>query len=139
MWRTLYRVQALQTPTYAGIEERVFATFNHFHRRLSETRALIAADRFHEMKYEDLTKDPVGEVRRIYEQLALGDFDSARPHVDRYLAATSKYERNRFQLSDAQRAEICRQWGEVIEKYGYSLMHGSPEPEAGARAAAKPA
>jgi hypothetical protein len=123
LWRTLYRVQGLQTPTYAGLEDRVFATFNHFHHRLSETRPLIAANRFHELKYEDLTKDPVAEVRRIYERLDLEDFASARPHLDRYLAETSRYERNRFQLADAERAAISRHWGAVIQKYGYDRDH----------------
>ena len=119
LWKTLNRMQALQTPTYAGLEERVFETFNHFHRRLDATRGLVAPDRFHEVRYEDLTKDPVGEVRRIYERLDLGDFETARPHLDRYLAEMSRYERNKWQLSDAERAEIDRHWGEVIRKYGY--------------------
>jgi omega-hydroxy-beta-dihydromenaquinone-9 sulfotransferase len=119
LWRTLYRIQALQTPTFAGLEERVFATFNHFHQRLADTRTLVAPERFHELKYEDLTKDPIGEVRRIYEHLDLGDFETARPHLDRYLAETSRYERNRFQLTDAERAAISRHWGPVIQKYGY--------------------
>jgi hypothetical protein len=119
LWRTLNRMQALQTPHDRGLRERVFETFNHFHRRLDATRELVAADRFHEVRYEELTKDPVGELRRLYDRLDLGDFATARPHLDRYLAETARYERNKWQLSDAERAEIDRHWGEVIRKYGY--------------------
>jgi hypothetical protein len=119
LWKTLNRIQALQTPTFAGLEERTYKTFLHFHERLEQTRGLVPPGRFHELRYEELTKDPVGEVRRVYERLDLGEFEAMRPHLDRYLAETSKYERNRWELPDALRAEIGRRWGDVIRKYGY--------------------
>jgi hypothetical protein len=119
LWRKLYRTQAMQTPRYDGLEESVFELFNHFHRRLAATRSLVPPDRFFELKYEDLTKDPVGELRRLYAQLDLGDFENLRPNLERYLAENERYERNRWDLSDAQRAEIRRHWGDVIRAYGY--------------------
>lgn len=119
LWRTLSRVQSLQTPTYEGLEKSVYERFLHFHRRLDATRGLVAADRFHELRYEDLTRDPVGELRGLYKRLDLGDFEVARPHLDRYLAETAQYERNRWDLTDAQRNEIEKHWGDVIRKYGY--------------------
>jgi omega-hydroxy-beta-dihydromenaquinone-9 sulfotransferase len=109
----------LQTPRFEGLEDRVFETFNHFYRRLAATRGLVPADHICEVKYEDLTKDPVGEMRRLYAALDLGDFENLRPNLERYLAETSRYERNRWDLSDAQRAEIRRRWGDVIRAYGY--------------------
>ena len=97
----------------------MFELFNHFHRRLAATRSLVPPDRFFELKYEDLTKDPVGELRRLYAQLDLGDFENLRPNLERYLAENERDERNRWDLSDAQRAEIRRHWGDVIRAYGY--------------------
>jgi omega-hydroxy-beta-dihydromenaquinone-9 sulfotransferase len=122
LWKTLNRVQALQTPHYRELDDRVFGRFNHFHRRLEATRGLVAPNRFHELRYEELTKDPLGEMRRLYERLDLGDFGTARPHLERYLAETSRYERNKWQLSDADRARIDCHWGDVIRKYGYGRM-----------------
>jgi hypothetical protein len=119
LWRILLRLQSFQTPKFDGLERRVFDTFNHFHQRVESTRGLVPTGRFHELRYEDLTKDPVGELQRLYERLDLGDFQVAQPHVDRYLAETSRYERNRWTLTGEQRAEIERQWGDVIRKYGY--------------------
>jgi len=55
----------------------------------------------------------------MYSELDLGDFECLRPNLERYLAENARYEGNRWQLSDAQRAEIRRHWGEVIQKYGY--------------------
>jgi len=119
LWKTLNRSQALQTPTEVGLEESVFATFNHFHQRIAATRDLVRPDRFYEVRYEDLTKDPGAVLRRLYDQLDLGDFENLRPNLDRYLAEHARYEGNRWELSEPQRTEIRRHWGEVIRKYEY--------------------
>ena len=119
LWKTLRRTQGLQTPTNDRLEERVFETFNHVHQRLEATRTLVAPGRFHELRYEDLTRDPIAELRTLYKRLDLGEFEIAGPHVDRYLAETAQYERNRWELSPELRAEIGRHWGDVIRKYGY--------------------
>jgi len=119
LWTKLYRAQAMHRPTFAGLEETVFETFLHFHRRLDATRHLVPDGRFCEIRYEDLTKDPAGELRRLYARLELGDFESYRPHLDRYLAETARYKKNRWELTDAERDEISRRWGEVIREQGY--------------------
>jgi omega-hydroxy-beta-dihydromenaquinone-9 sulfotransferase len=119
LWKILFRTQGMQTPTYEGIEERVFESFLHVHRRLEATRSLIRPERFHQIRYEDLTRDPVAELRRLYERLDLGDFENLRPHLEKYLAENARYERNKWAPSAEQVAEITRRWGEVIERYGY--------------------
>jgi omega-hydroxy-beta-dihydromenaquinone-9 sulfotransferase len=119
LWKKLYRSQAMHTPNFKGLEEGVFETFNHFHRRVAATKGLVPAGHFAELKYEDLTKDPVGELRRLYARLDLGDFENLRPNLDRYLAENARYERNRWELTDAERAEIRGRWGDVIRAYGY--------------------
>ena len=52
-------------------------------------------------------------MRRIYEELELGDFDAVRPAIETYMAAQKDYKTNRYQLSPENRAEISRRW----EKY----------------------
>lgn len=127
LWKTLYRKQAMQTPTLAGIEESVFETFLHFHRRLTATKDLVPAGHFHELRYEDLTTDPAGEIRWIYDRLGLGDYESARPHLDCYLAETKTYQRNKWSLGEAEARRIEERWGEVIRAYGYaSPASGTP-------------
>ena len=119
LWRTLYRTQGLQTPTFAGLEDRVFKTFSHMYRRLEATRSLVRPDRFHEIKYEDLIRDPVGEMRKLYERLDLGEFETVRPNLEAYLATQARYEKNKWELTQEQHAEIAQLWADVIVRYGY--------------------
>jgi omega-hydroxy-beta-dihydromenaquinone-9 sulfotransferase len=121
LWKSLYQTQGLQRPTFAGLEEHVFRTFTHLYARLEEGRRLLGPGRFHELRYEDLVADPVGQMRLLYERLDLGDFEQVRPRLEKYLAASAGYKTNRYPtLSPELRAEITRRWGDVIRRYGYA-------------------
>jgi hypothetical protein len=120
LWKSLYRKHGLQRPTFAGLEEYVLTTFNRLYQRLEEGRKLVDPSRFHELRYEDLIRDPVGQMRLLYEHLGLGGFEEFRPRLESYLARIAGYETNRYELAPEQRAKISRHWGEVIRKYGYS-------------------
>jgi hypothetical protein len=119
LWKSLYRRHGLQKPTFAGLEEYVFTTFNRLYERLEEGRQLIRPSRFYEMRYEDLVRDPVCELRALYTHLELGGFAEFLPRLQNYLADLAGYETNRYELSAATRAEITRRWGNVISRYGY--------------------
>jgi hypothetical protein len=126
LWRTLYETHGLQTPTCAGLEEYVFDTFTHLYRRLEEGRKLVPAGRFHELRYEDLVRDPLGEMRRLYEALDLGGFEEVRPRIEAFFKANAGYQTNRYRpLEPGLQAEIERRWGEVIRRYGYERPRSS--------------
>jgi hypothetical protein len=133
LWKSLYRAHGLQRPTFAGLEEHVLDTFVRLYDRLKEGRKLIAPRRYHELRYEDLLRDPIRQMRALYEQLELGGFEEVRPRLEQYLASVAGYETNRYQLTPERRAEITRRWGDVIRRYGYDLDAG--EPVAGAETA----
>lgn len=120
LWKSLYRNHGLQTPTFAGLEEHIFRTFNHLYTKLEEGERLLAPGRFHELRYEDLIHDPEGQMRLLYDRLGLGGFDEALPGIRKYLAENAGYQTNRYpSLAPELRAEIARRWGAVIERYGY--------------------
>lgn len=125
LWKSLYRTHGLQTPTFAGLEERVLATFTRMYERLETDRKRIAPERFFELKYEDLIADPVGQIRLLYERLGLCGFDEVQPQLEAYLAGLKGYETNRYQLTTAQRETVAHRWGDVIRRYGYEQTTGS--------------
>jgi len=120
LWRTLYRLQGLQKPAFHGLEEYVLATFTHMYDRLEATRDLVEPGRFFELRYEDLLRDPAGQLRALYVHLNLDGFEAFLPRLEEYLATIKGYETNRYQLTTEQRAEVTRRWGKVIDRYGYA-------------------
>jgi omega-hydroxy-beta-dihydromenaquinone-9 sulfotransferase len=120
LWKSLYRTHGLQRPTFRGLEEHVVETFCHLYERLEEGKRLVPPGHWHELRYEDLTARPMEEMRRVYEGLNLGDFDRARPGLERYFADHAGYRPNEYPpLPPETVALLRRRWGPVIERYGY--------------------
>ncbi len=120
LWKTLYAKHGLQKPNNKGVDEYVFETFTHLYGRLEEGKKQIRSDRFFEVRYEDLIRDPVGHLRRLYAQLDLGGFENVRPKIEKYLAEHADYQTNRYKpLDPTLQEKITRLWGEVIRRYGY--------------------
>ncbi len=119
LWRRLRHDEGLQTPRYEGLEEYVFQTFEQMYDAFERNRELIDPARFSEVRYEELVADPIGQVRRVYDELELGQFDAVLPALQRYLESVKDYQKNRFETPPELQAEIARRLKPYIEKYGY--------------------
>jgi omega-hydroxy-beta-dihydromenaquinone-9 sulfotransferase len=119
LWKTLYKFQALQEPNHRGLEEYVFACFTEMYESLERDRALVDPARFFEVRYEDLVRDPIEQMRSLYEHLELGEFDNVLPKLRAYFADRKDYKTGTYQIDDALRDEIDRRWGPYMRKYGY--------------------
>jgi len=120
LWKKLYSQTALQAPTFAGLEERVFDTFTRMYDKFEAERHLIGPGRFCELRYEELVRDPIASMRTVYDQLNLGEFERLLPALEAYVASTTGYETNRYDLPPELRAKIAQRWASFIDKYGYS-------------------
>jgi hypothetical protein len=121
LWKSLARSHGLQVPTNIGVEEKVLREFRVIYDRLEEARPLLKSRRFHEVRYEKLIADPLGELDRVYSELELGSFTQARPRFEEYLRNTKNYETNKYSITDSQRSMINEHWGDVIRRYGYRV------------------
>lgn len=119
LWRTFQKAHGMQVPTHEGVEEYVMKTFVHLYDKLEEAKKSLPAEQFYELRYEDLIKDPAGEMRKIYDHFQLGGFEQFLPRLQEYLTTIKGYETNKYELSEVQRAEIERRWSAVLERYGY--------------------
>ncbi len=106
LWKTLYRSQGFQKPNFVGLEEYVMATFSRMYRRLEEGKKLLGPQQFYELRYEDLIKNPAGELRNVYHHLQLGGWDDFQPRLESFLATLKGYETNKYQITPEQRAVI---------------------------------
>jgi hypothetical protein len=123
LWRISYCLHGLQRPSWKDLPEYILETFVRMYDRLEERKRLIRPGRFHELRYEDLVRDPIGQLRTLYGALDLGDFEPARPSVEAHLAGLKDYVTNRYVLTPAERRTITQRWGAIIRRYGYTVQH----------------
>ena len=101
-------------------EDAILATYKEMYDAYFEDRDLIPPGQLVEIAYEDLDRDPIRQVRAIYEGLKLGDFDRALPALEAYLATLAGYRKNRNpRLDDATRAKIDSACVRSFDAWGY--------------------
>jgi len=124
LWKRLYADEGLQIPRLEGLDEYVFETFNQMYRAFDRDRPAIPPGNYSEVRYEDLVKTPVEQMRRIYDELGLGRFDQMQPALEAYVASQKDYKTNRWQFSAEVKREVGRRWAAFFDRYGYTRDDG---------------
>jgi omega-hydroxy-beta-dihydromenaquinone-9 sulfotransferase len=119
LWVSLDEAQGLQHPHHKDLDEYVLASFERMYRGFNRQRPSIADNQICELKYEDLVRDPMKELRRIYQELELGDFDTACAHIEAHVGSQKDYKTNKHELEPELKNEIRRRWADYFERYGY--------------------
>jgi hypothetical protein len=119
LWKRLNRDEGLQVPNHKGLEEHVLQTFERMYEVFERDRGLLSPNQFSEVRYEDMIKNPLVQMQRIYEELQLGDFEQVRPAIEQYFAEKKDYKTNRYKTDPELENQISRRWSKYIAKYGY--------------------
>ena len=124
LWRTLLDLYSVEVISSDELEEFVLAAYVMHEEAITEGSRLIDPQLIARVRYEELVRDPVWRMARLYEELQLEDFAAVRPQLERYVASVADHERNRFRLSPAQLERVNSAWGKLIEEKGYGWPGG---------------
>jgi hypothetical protein len=126
LWQALCRTHGLQRPQFdAGangvpsMRDYVLDSMNVLYRDFPAAIAEIPPRHFCEVKYEELVRAPMSELRRIYEQLELGWIDAVEDKFAAHLVEIANYMPNQHLVSDQDREKISAKWAWYFERYGY--------------------
>jgi len=120
-WKQMWDSLGVQAPTFAGVEDFVFDTFDRMYRAFERDRAALGPGQLYELRYEDLVRDPVGETGKVYDRLGLVGFERARPKLVEFAAKSKTFRTNKHDLPDDLRRRIAERWRWYCERYGYDL------------------
>ena len=110
----------LQRPRPDG--DGVIRRYKEMYDAFFEDVGSIPNGQFAEIRFETLERDPIGEMRRIYAELDLGDYDSTEASIRCYVNSLAGYRKNRFDALDpALKAKIASAWRRNFETWGYPI------------------
>jgi hypothetical protein len=82
-------------------------------------RELVPPGHLIDVRYEDLVKDQVGQMRSIYEELDLGDFARVEQRLLERTQKTRDYRPNKYVLPPEVADRVRGRWGPYFQRYGY--------------------
>jgi uncharacterized SAM-binding protein YcdF (DUF218 family) len=112
----------LQRPNLDEITPRILRRYTVLYDAFFEERGLIPPGRYHEVAFEELERDPVGQMRLLYDRLGLGGFDRFLPRLEKYLSSIADYKKNVFKdLPADEKATVAHQWRRSFDEWGYPV------------------
>jgi hypothetical protein len=111
----------LQRPDVPDLNDWLIHQYRLMYDAFFEDRPRIASGHYCEVAFENLERDPVGEVRKIYQNLNLPDFSSFQPALQKYVDSLAGYKKNTFpDLDPALKTRLRQECHKCFDEWGYS-------------------
>lgn len=120
-FRLNYELSGLQHAPLADLDDYLLRQYRTMYDAFFEEREFIPRGQYHEIGFEDLERDPLGEMQQLYDALQLPDFGLAAAPLREYVESIAGYAKNDFAgLPGELRQTIARAWEPSLIEWGYS-------------------
>ncbi len=124
LYRELLHLYQLDDYDWSEIESFVTETYPRLMQKYLADRTLIPAGHLAEVRFEDLERDPLGELARLYAELDLPDWENAEPHIAAYLETIADYRKNEFRIEQSIIERVGEKWRFAVEEWNYRPPSG---------------
>lgn len=111
---------ALQNACEEEIEKEVIENYKRLMKSYFEQKELIPKANLVEIRYEDLVKDPIEQVKQIYSKLHLPGFQKALPGMRKYLNRQKEYKTNVYSIDKEIIERVYDNWKFTIDRWDYN-------------------
>lgn len=119
LYKIALNASQLQTISEEQLEADMFYLFQAVVGKYFAEKSLIPPQNLIELRYEDVEKDGLAEMRKAYECLGLPDFSVAEPAMRAHIESQAAYQKNRYNFAPELMDKIEKHWGFAIKEWGY--------------------
>lgn len=112
-------IATLQDSDGLNDQEIIITIYEKVMHSFLQNKDLIPEKNFIEVRYEDLEKDPLNELKRIYDKFSLSNFRSLEIAVPNYMNSLVSFQKNSFTLNKEDIAVINTRLKFAFEAFGY--------------------
>jgi hypothetical protein len=119
-YQTLIDKFAWQTAEPLDLDRIVIDGYRRVMTTIAEDTGHLPAHQFAELSFEDLERQPLLEIERLYQELDLGDFAIARSRFESYLTSVRGFKKTQIPESGDDREIVERQCSDLLTRFGYT-------------------
>ena len=111
----------LKKPDLSDLTPYIIRRYKAMYDIFFAEKGLIPRDNFHEVSMEEVEGDPIGQMRTLYEELHLPDFNVVEPVLRQYVESLGDYKKNEYpELATGLRCVISKAWERCFDEWHYS-------------------
>ena len=111
------------------VNEDIYTVYERMMKQYFDTRSLIPEGNLIEIKYENLSADTMGDMKKIYDQFGFDGFDKAGPVIERYADSKKGYVKNKYAIKRELLDEILKHTEFTMKEENDILVISYPEDE----------
>ncbi len=119
LYRRMIPVCQLHDVDFDAVDAAMRESYATMLRQYLEDRESIPSGNLAEVRFEDLERAPMAEMERLYTELALPGWVTARERMREYLGSLSGYRKNTYRIDPETIEIVDREWGFAVEAWGY--------------------
>ena len=120
-YKTTIRQFMLQEVSMSEIEKFILIIYKEMMEKYFREKKLIPKENLIEIKFEDLERDPIGNVERIYKHLKLKGFSRVRNRFEKYLLLLNNYKKNVYTFKKEKINLVNEYWNFTINNWKYKF------------------
>lgn len=119
MWDTVGQQNSLNRNWVKPEVKEVTVYFRNMIETIIKALSNMPKDKYIEIQYEDLMKDPLNGIKCIYEHLGIPFTEEYKVKLVSYLREEKKYKANTYQLSEEEKKLIEEELSDYLKTYNY--------------------
>lgn len=119
MWKIVHKQNCLNSLGKAPCTEDVISILDNLLQVIRQDSTFLDKEKFYEMRFEDLEKDPVHELTELYRAFGLKQDNDLAQRIDEFLKENNNFQKNTYPLSNGDEALIRRKLQHHMEYFNY--------------------
>ena len=126
MWRSLFQLYAMGAiPPEDDTRRIVLSDRPRFEAKLAEGLSGLPPERLCLVHYEELVRDPLNVVGRLYDKLGIGGFSDVEKAITTELTSGETYTARNAMPPDYWKHQVQVEWRSIFEEYQYDISQGA--------------
>jgi hypothetical protein len=121
MWDIVGKQNAMNTKWQKPSVKDTAGFYKSMLIKLEDDLKTIPESRYCEIKFEDLEKDPISHVKRIYKQLNVQFSSEFEQQMNDFLVGVKEYKKNKYEMPEDDKLEINEILGQWMNQKKYAL------------------
>jgi hypothetical protein len=121
-WRLYERILPIfsfQHISKESLDSFIISFYKGLYTKYFEEKKMIPSNNLVELRYEDFYKNPVNNLKKVYNSLNLNHFNTNRQNFEKFARPYIDYQPNNYEISNEVKEKICKEWAFAFEEFRY--------------------
>ncbi len=107
--------------SHRKLDNIILAVYDRMMHAYFEEKELIPEGNLVEVAFEELEKNPLRQIEKIFNNLSIPGFEKSKPNIVSYIDSKKGYKKNKHTIKQKTLDKILKEWDFAMKEWGYEV------------------